>query len=75
MMLKNHRLVSLHVNHICCKTKARAYSIFAYCQHGFWSQLSYETQLVQFVHDIISSMDGAVHRRHKQKYLIIMAFA
>ena len=50
-------------------------SILADCQHGFWNQLSYETQLMQFVHDIISSMDIAVHRRHNQTYLIIMDFA
>ena len=31
--------------------------------------------LVQFVHDIISNLDGAVNRRHKQTDLIIMDFA
>ena len=35
-------------------------SILADCQHGFRSQRSCETQLVQFVHDIISNLDGAV---------------
>ena len=34
-----------------------------------------ETQLVQFVHDIISNLDGAVNRGHKQTDLIIMDFA
>ena len=46
-----------------------------YCQHGFQSQRSCETQLVQFVHDIISNLDGTVNRGHKQTDLIIMDFA
>ena len=50
-------------------------SILADCQHGFRSQRSCETQLVQFVHDIISNLDGAVNRGHKHTYLIIMDFA
>ena len=50
-------------------------SILADCQHGFRSQRSCETQLVQFVHDIISNLDGAVNRGHKQTDLIIMDFA
>ena len=37
--------------------------------------VSEETQLVQFVHDIISNLDGAVNRGHKQTDLIIMDFA
>ena len=45
------------------------------CQHGFRSQRSCKTQLVQFVHDIISNLDGAVNRGHKQTDLIIMDFA
>ena len=45
------------------------------CQHGFRSQRSCETQLVQFVHDVISNLDGAVNRGHKQTDLIIMDFA
>ena len=64
---------------ICCKTvelilvsninKHLALdSIPADCQHGFRSQRSCETQLVQFVHDIISNLDGAVNRGHKQTY-------
>ena len=50
-------------------------SILADCQHGFRSQRPCETQLVQFVHDIISNLDGAVNRGHKQTNLIIMDFA
>ena len=49
-------------------------SIFADCQHGVRSQMSCETQLVQFVH-IISNLDGAVNRGHKQTDLIKMDFA
>ena len=64
----NYRPVSLTC--ICCKTlesnKHLALdSILADCQHGFRSQRSCETQLVQFVHDIISNLDGAVNRGHK----------
>ena len=50
-------------------------SILADCQHGFRSQRPCETQLVQFVHDIISNLDGAVNRGHKQTDLIIIDFA
>ena len=50
-------------------------SILADCQHGFRRQRSCETQLVQFVHDIISNLDGAMNRGHKQTELIIMDFA
>ena len=50
-------------------------SILADCQHGFQSQRSCETQLVQFVHDIISNLDGAMNQGHKQTDLIIMDFA
>ena len=71
---------------ICCKTLERILgsninkhlalgSIFADCQHGFRCQRSCKTQLVQFVHDIISNLDGTVNRGHKQTYLIIMDFA
>ena len=35
---------------------------------------SCETQLVQFVHDIISNLDGAVNHGRKQTDLIIMDF-
>ena len=50
-------------------------SIPADCQHGFRSQRSGETQLVQFVRDIISNLDRAVNCGHKQTNLIIMDFA
>ena len=80
----NYRPVSLTC--ICCKTLEHILvsninkhialdSILADCQHGFRSQRSCETQLVQFVHDIISNLDGAVNRGHKQTDLIIMDFA
>ena len=48
-------------------------SILTDCQHGFRSQRCCETQLVQFVEDIISN--GAVNRGHKQTDLIIIDFA
>ena len=71
---------------ICCKTLEHILvsninkhltldSILADCQHGFRSQRSCETQLVQFVHNIISHLDGAVNRGHKQSDLIIMDVA
>ena len=50
-------------------------SILADCQHGFRSQRSCKTQLVQFVHNIISNLEGNVNRGHKQTDLIIMDFA
>ena len=50
-------------------------SILADCQHGFQSQRYCETQLVPFVHNIISNLDGAVNRGHKQTDLVIMDFA
>ena len=52
-------------------------SILADCQHGFRSQRFCETQLVQvqFVHDIISNLDGAMNRGHQQTDLIIIDFA
>ena len=80
----NYRPVSLTC--ICCKTLEHILvsninkhialdNILADCQHGFRSQRSCETQLVQFVHDIISNLDGAVNRGHKQTDLIIIDFA
>ena len=80
----NYRPVSLTC--ICCKTLEHILvsyinkhlaldSILVDCQHGFRSQRSCETQLVQFVHDIISNLDGTVNRGHKQTDLIIMDFA
>ena len=61
----NYRPVSL--TYICCKTVEHIIvsninnhlafeSIVADCQHGFRSQMSCETQLVQFYHDIISAV-------------------
>ena len=50
-------------------------SILAACQHGFRSRTSCETQLVQFLHDIISNLDGGMNRGQKQTDLIIMDFA
>ena len=45
------------------------------CQHGFRSQRSCETQLVQFYHDMVSNLDGARDRGQKQTDVIIMGFA
>ena len=50
-------------------------SIFADCQRGLRSRRSCEFQLVQFVNDIISNLDGAMNRGQKQTDLIIMDFA
>ena len=80
----NYRPVSLTC--ICCKTLEHILvsninkhlaldSILAYCQHGFRTQRSPETQLVQFVHDIIDNLDGAINWGHKQTDLITMDFA
>ena len=40
-------------------------SVLADCQHGFRSGRSCETQLVQFVHDIISNLDSVMNRGHR----------
>ena len=80
----NYRPVSLTC--ICCKTLEHIFvnninkhlaldSVLANSQHGFPSQRTCETQLVQFVQDIISNLYGAVNRGHKQTDLIIMDFA
>ena len=80
----NYRPVSLTC--ICCKALEHNLvsninrhlaleSISVDCQHGFRSQRSCETQLIQFVQNIISNLDGAVNRWHKQTDLIIMDFA
>ena len=50
-------------------------SILADCQHGFRSQRSCETQLVQFYHDMVSNLDGARDLGQKQTDVIIMDFA
>ena len=71
---------------ICCKTlehilvsninKHLAFeSIPAYCHHGFRSLRSYETQLVQFYHNMVSNLDRALNRGHRQTDVIIMDFA
>ena len=44
-------------------------------QHGFSSERSCKTQLVQFIHDLCENLDGAHNRGHKQTNLIIMDFA
>ena len=80
----NYRPVSLTC--ICCKTwehiivctinKNLAFEIIlADCQHGFRSQRSCETQLVQFFHDLVSNLDRALNRNHRQTDVIIMDFA
>ena len=49
--------------------------ILADCQHGFRSKRSCETQLVRIYHDMVSNLDRALNRGHKQTYVIIMDFA
>ena len=79
-------MMQLTIDRCCCKTLEHILvsninkdlaldSILADCQHGFLSQRSCETQLIQFVHDTISNLDEAVNRDHKQTDLIIMDFA
>ena len=79
----NYRPVSLTC--ICCKTMElilvsntnehlALLSILTGCQNGYRSQRSCETQFVQFLHDIISNLGGAVNRGHKQTDLIRMDF-
>ena len=79
----NYRPVSLTC--ICCKTLEHIIvnninkhlaleSILADCKHGFRSQRSCETQLVQF-HDLVSNLDRALNRNHRQTDVIIMDFA
>ena len=74
----NYRPVSLTC--ICCKTlehmivssinKHLAFeSILADCQHGC------ETKMVQFYHDMVSNLDRALNRGHKQTDMISMDFA
>ena len=71
---------------ICCKTLEHIIvsninkhlaleSILADCQHGFRSQRSCETQLVQFYHDLVSNVDRAVNSGHKQTDVIVMDIA
>ena len=49
-------------------------SILADCQHGFWGQGCWKTQLIQSVHDIISNLYWAVNQRHKQTNFTVMDF-
>ena len=73
---------------ICCKTLEHIIvsnihvnknlsleNILADCQHGFRSQRSCETQLVQFFHDMVSNLDRALNRGYRQTDVIIMDFA
>ena len=71
---------------ICCKTLEHIIvsninkhlaleSILADYQHGFRSQRSCETQLIQFFHDLVSNLDRALNRNHRQTDVIIMDFA
>ena len=71
---------------ICCKTleyiivsninkHLALENILADCQHGFRSQRSCETQLVQFYHDLVSNLDRAVSCGHRQTDVIVMDFA
>ena len=80
----NYRPVSLTC--ICCKTlehiivsninKHLALEIIlADCQHGFRTQRSCETQLVQFYHDLVGNLDRAVSCGHRQTDVIVMDFA
>ena len=80
----NYRPVSLTC--ICCKTLEHIIvsninkhlsheNILANCQHGFRSQRSCETQLVQFFHDMVSNLDRAHNRGHRQTDVIITDFA
>ena len=77
----NYRLVSLTC--ICCRIPEHILvsninkhltldSILADCKHGFRNQRCCETKLIQYVHDIISNLVGAVNRGHKQTYMIVM---
>ena len=50
-------------------------SILADCQHGFRGQRSWETQLIQFFHDLVSNLDRALNCNHRQTDVIIMDFA
>ena len=50
-------------------------SILADCQHGFQSQRSCKTQLVHFYHEMVSNLDLALNRNHRQTGVIIVDFA
>ena len=46
------------------------HDILVESQHGFRSGRSYETELVQVIHDLRENLDGAHNRGHKQTHLI-----
>ena len=50
-------------------------SILPDWQHGFQSQRSRETQLVQFYHDMVSNLDRALNGGQRQTDMIIMDLA
>ena len=79
-------MMQLILTCICCKSLEHMVfsninkhlaleSILAECQHGFRGQRSCETQLVKFDHDLVSNLDRAVNRSHKQTDVITMDFA
>ena len=49
-------------------------SILADCQLGFQSQRSCETELFQFVHDIISNLDGASFNNNCVRSISLLLF-
>ena len=73
----NYKPVSLTCNIIVSNINKHLSleNILADCQHGFRSQRSCETQLVQFFHDMVSNLDRALNRGHRQTDVIIMDFA
>lgn len=44
-------------------------------RYGFRSQRSCETQLLQFVNDLLSNYYKAINKRHRQTGVIVMDFA
>ena len=64
-----HIIVSNIIKHLAFE------SILADCQHGFRSQRSCKTQLVQFYHDMVNNLDRALNPGHRQTDVIIMDFA
>ena len=64
-----HIIVSIINKHLAFE------SIHTDCQHGFQSQRSCETRMVQFYHDMVSNLDGAQDRGQKQTDVIIMDLA
>ena len=50
-------------------------SILADCQHGFRSQRSCETKLIQFYYTMVSNLARALNCNHKQTDVNIMDFA